>query len=166
MFQRVKTAEPSLCKERPEGFKTMREMTHSVLSVQTLKSYLEDLQKAKAEGRNLLKEKYARMDNIISPLKSNPLIEEIVKIEAHWMRELSEKYPMSFKAGSDVFETYLSCELETYSDKTLELYFRDISKTEKERRNLAEERYTLLFQKIGYRSIAEVERKAGTQKIL
>ena len=164
MFQRVKTSEPSLCKDRPEAFRIMREMTHSVLSVQTLESYLADLQKAKADDRNLLKEKYARMDNIIPSLKSNPLIERIVKIEVFWMKGLSEKYPMSFKAGLDAFGIYLSCELETYSDRTLDLYFWDISMAEKERRNLAEERYTFLFQKLGYRSISEVEKKARAQK--
>ena len=160
MFQRVRTAEPSLCQERPETFKEMRWMTHSILSTETLESYLEDLQKAKAEGRNLLTEKYARMQNVIPPLKANPVIEDIVRIEAGCMKELSEKYPRTFK-GVSGFEVYLHSELETYSDKTLELYFSDVSKAEKEGRNLAEERYTMLFQQIGYGSIAEVEEGKG-----
>lgn len=159
MFERVRTAEPSLCKDRPETFKVMRGMTHSGLSTETLKSYLEDLHKAKAEGRNLLTEKYARMDNRIPPLKTNPIIDDIVEIEAHWMKELSEKYPYTFK-GEPTFKIYISSELETYSDKTLELYFADVSKAEKEGRNLAEEQYTMLFQQIGYSSITEVEKKA------
>ncbi|PIU56245.1 MAG: hypothetical protein COS88_03075 [Chloroflexi bacterium CG07_land_8_20_14_0_80_51_10] len=159
MFERVRTAEPSLCKDSPQTFKAMRRMTHSVLSTQTLESYLEDLHKAKAEGRNLLTEKYARMDNRIPPLKTNPIIDDIVKIEDRWMKGLSEKYPHAFKGGPG-FQLYLFSELETYSDKTLELYFEDVSKAEKEGRNLAEERYTMLFQQIGYSSIAEAERKA------
>lgn len=160
MFERVRTAEPSLCKDRPETFKVMRGMSHSVLSTQTLESYLEDLQKAKAEGRNLMTEKYARMDNRIPRIKTNPVIDDIVRIEAQWMKELSEKYPHTFKGG-DGFTIYLSSELETYSDKTLGLYFEDISKAEKEGRNLEEEAYLILFQQIGYSSIAEVEEKAG-----
>ena len=56
MFEQVRTSEPSLCKDRPETFKVMRGMTHSVLSTETLESYLGDLYKAKAEGRNLLTE--------------------------------------------------------------------------------------------------------------
>jgi len=160
MFERVRTAEPSLCKDRPETFKAMRGMTHSVLSAETLESYLEDLHKAKAEGRNLLTEKYARIDDRIPPLKTNPIIDDIVKIEDRWMKGLSEKYPHAFKGGPG-FKVYLSSELETYSDKTLELYFEDVSKAEKEGRNLAEERYTILFQQIGYSSIAEAERKSG-----
>jgi len=159
MFERVRTAEPSLCKDKPETFKVMRGMTHSVLSTETLESYLKDLHKAKAEGRNLLTEKYARMDNRIPPLKTNPIIDDIVEIEARWMKELSGRYPHTFK-GQASFKIYLSSELETYSDQTLELYFEDLSKAEKEGRNLAEERYTMLFQQIGYSSIAEAEKKA------
>jgi hypothetical protein len=160
MFELVRTAEPSLCKDRPETFKAMRGMTHSVLSTETLESYLEDLQKARAEGRNLLTEKYARMDNQIPPLKANPIIDDITKRESHWMRELSQKFPHIFKGEPANFEHYLSSELETYSDKTLESYSRDVSKAEEGKRNLAEERYTKLFQQIGYGSIAEAEEKA------
>jgi len=162
MFERVRTAEPSLCKDRPETFKVMRRMTHSTLSSTTLESYLEDLNKAKADDRNLLTEKYARMDSRIPPLKSNPIIDDTVKIEARWMKELSEKYPHTFKGGP-AFKIYISSELETYSDKTLELFFKDVSKAEKEKRNLAEERYTMLFQQVGYSSISEAEKKASTQ---
>jgi len=158
MFKQVRTSEPSLCKDRPETFKVMRRMTHSVLSTETLEAYLEDLHKAEAKGRNLLTEKYARMDNIIPPLKTNRFIDDIVKLESRWVRELSQKYPRSFKGESGSFELYLSSELETYSDETLKLYFGDVSRAEKEGRSLAEERYTKLFQQIGYSSIDEVER--------
>jgi hypothetical protein len=161
MFEQVRTSEPSLCKDRPETFRVMRGMSHSVLSNRTLQSYLRDLQKAKAEGRNLLTEKYARMDNRIPPLKSNRLIDDIVKLESRWMRQLSQKYPRSFRSGSGSFELYLSSELETYSDETLKLYFGDVSRAEKEGRNLAEERYTKLSQQIGYSSINDMERKRG-----
>lgn len=135
-------------------------MTHSVLSTETLESYLGDLNKAKVVSRNLLTEKYARMDNKIPPLKTNPTIDNVVKIEERWMKELSEKYPHTFKVGTS-FKAYLSSELETYSDKTLTLYFKDVSKAEKEGRNLAEERYTMLFKQTGYGSIAEVERNVS-----
>ena len=162
MFNRVRTAEPSLCKDRPETFRVMREMTHSALSTEVLESYLADLSQAKAEGRNLLTEKYARMDNRIPPLKNNPRIDDIVEIEVRWMKELSDKYRI-FEGGPS-FKIYLSSELETFSDKTLELYFEDISKADKEGRNLAEERYTRMFQRIGYSSIAEAEKKLTSQR--
>ena len=163
MFEQVRTSEPSLCQEQPETFRAMRGMTHSVLSTKTLQSYFEDLQKAKAEGRNLLTEKYARMDNRIPPLKINPIIDDIVEIEARWMDELSRKYPRTVKRGPG-FKIYLSCELETYSDQTLKLYFGDVSRAEKKGRNLTEERYAKLTKQMGYGSIDELEGK-GRQGI-
>ena len=162
MFQRVRTSKPSLIQESPENFRVMREVIHSVFSIETLGSYLEDLHEAKAEGRNLLTEKYARMQSLIPPLRINPVIGDILKIEGQWMRQLSEKYPRSFKGATAGFEKFLSSELETLSDKTLELYHRDTSRAEEEGRNLAEERYTKLFQRSGYNSISEVENKAET----
>ncbi len=159
MFERVRTSEPSLCQERPEAFRSMRAMTHSVLSEETLRSYLADLERAAAEGRNLMTLKYARMGGQIPPLKDNPLIAEIVRIESRWMKELAERYPHVIRGGPD-FENYLACELETYSDETIALYHRDVSQAVAEGRNLAEERYNWLFSRIGYGSIAEAERRA------
>ena len=158
MFQRVRTLEPSRCKDHPETFRVMRRMSHSVLSKETLKSYFDDLKGALDNDRNLLTEKYARMDSLIPPISTNPKIEKIVSIEASWMGALIEKYPMSFKGKGKAFEIYLSRELETYSDKTLELYYNDVSKAKRDGRNLAEERYTNLFGEIGYSSISEMEK--------
>lgn len=83
MFQKVRTIEPALCQDLPETFEIMREMNHSVLSLESLKSYLNDLNVALSKKRNLLTEKYARMNNTIPPLNNNPLIKEIVSIEAY-----------------------------------------------------------------------------------
>ncbi len=65
MFLNVRPLIPSLCQERPETFKLMRRASHSTLSANTLKSYLADLIRANEEGRNLLAEKYARMDDLM-----------------------------------------------------------------------------------------------------
>ena len=164
MFEKVKTAEPSLCQEKPKAFKSMRSMSHSVLSQETLESYLNDLQQANMEGKNLLTLKYARMDSKIPPLKESPVIDSIVKIEEGWMMELSLRYPRVVK-GNPGFSVYLSSELETYSDKTLELYFRDVSEAKKEGRNLAEERYNWLCERIGYGSIVEANEKASDSEL-
>ena len=167
MFQQVKTVETSLCQERPEAFKIMRGMTHSVLSAETLKSYLEDLRKAKAEGKNLVTGKYARMQNLIPPLKFDPtiknIIENIVKTENYWMKEISAKYPCCLMGQIGNFEVYLRGELETYSDETLRLYFADIAKAEREGRNLAKERYDKLAKNLGYDSIDSMEKTIAQQ---
>lgn len=165
MFQKIRTIEPSLCQDLPETFEIMREMNHSILSLESLKSYLNDLKVALSKKRNLLTEKYARMNNTIPPLNKNPIINKIVSIEAEWMGQLSQKYPTSIKYRAKHFASYLSCELETYSDETLGLYYNDILCAKRENRNLAEERFTYLFNKLGYKSIQEVENKLlNTQK--
>ncbi|NQT73691.1 MAG: DUF4125 family protein [Chloroflexi bacterium] len=163
MFERVRTAEPSACQEKAETFKSMRSMTHSTLSKETLESYLEDLQQANIENKNLLTLKYARMDGKIPPLKKNPVIDDIVRIEERWMMELSLRYPRIVK-GNPGFGVYLSSELETYSDKTLDLYLGDVTRAENEGRNLSEERYNWLFEKIGYGSITEANEKLRDTK--
>ena len=157
MFKKVRTINPSLCQEQPEAFKVMRGMTHCVLSLETLESYLDDLQTAQKEGRNLLTEKYARIDDRIPPLKINPVISKIIEIEGNWLKEFSVKHPQIIKTELIGFERYLSSELETYSDRTLDLYFKDISRAKKEGKNLAEERYNKLAKKLGYDSLHDME---------
>jgi hypothetical protein len=102
-----------------------------------LESYLDDLVTAQKNGRNLVTEKYARMDNLIPPLNTNPLIAKIVEIETKWQEEIKEQFPATYdrlclgktqaRDGSD-FSIYLRCELETYSDKTIDLYYQHVKK--------------------------------------
>lgn len=160
MMQRVIAAEPNLCQQRPETFRAMRGMSHSVLSDETLRSYFNDLEGALEAGRNLITEKYARMDNLILPLSDSPLIPKIVKIEMDWIQQLNDRFPLTFKGRFASFENYLSCELETFSDQTIELYYRDVFSAAEAGKNLTEQRYLNLFEKMGYGSIEEVEKKA------
>jgi len=159
MFMAVLTPGPSACQENPEALKLMRRGSFSVLSTETLESYLGDLQEAMEDGRNLMELKYARIDNLVPPLSASPLIGKIVEIEAAWMEELAGRYPLSFKGRAEYSAgIYLRSELETYSDRTLELYFSDVSTAAGAGRNLTEERYTYIFKQIGYDSIADMER--------
>ncbi|MFW9784523.1 MAG: DUF4125 family protein [Candidatus Heimdallarchaeota archaeon] len=166
MFEYVRTIQPSLCQERSETFKLMREMNHSVLSINTLKSYLEDLKTAKLSKRNLMTEKYARMNNLIPVLKLNPLIYEIVSIESKWIKEFSQKYPLIANYKPNYFKQYLSCELETYSDNSIDSYFHDIKIAEKKDRNLAQERFEYLIKKLGYSSLEDFNSKREREKKL
>ncbi|MFX0018445.1 MAG: DUF4125 family protein [Promethearchaeota archaeon] len=159
MFENVRTSQPSLCQENSVTFKLMREMNHSALSYNVLKSYLEDLKAAKSKGRNLMTEKYARMNNIIPPLKVNPLIQKIVSIELNWMNELFNRYPLSINHKPEYFSRYLSCELETYSDRSIELYVNDIELAKNSGINLAKVRFDHLIKKLGYSSLEEFESK-------
>ena len=162
MFEKAKSVDPSLGQENAEAFKTMRDMAHSILSTETLMFYLADLQNAKKDGRNLQTEKYTRIKNPVPPIKTSADIEEIIKIEGRWMRELSGKYPRTFKAGTNKFHTNQSFELETYSDKTLKSYLEDVLKAESQNFNLAEMRFLRLFRTLGYESISQIEESAKT----
>jgi len=159
MFENVRTSQPSLCQETPVTFKLMREINHSALSISLLKSYLEDLKIAKSKGRNLMTEKYARMNNLIPALKVNPLIQKIVSVESDWMNELSNRYPSSVNHKPEYFTRYLSCELETYSDRSIDLYVKDIELAKISGISLAKERFDHLIKKLGYSSLEEFESK-------
>lgn len=167
MFQRVPTVSPTACQESEGGFRLVRGSAFETWSEATLESYHEDLLSAMRENRNLLTEKYARMDNLIPCLNSNPIIDDIVRIESEWQAEVRRKYPHILRGGelcqAGSFENYLHSELETYSDQTLELYFQDISQALKEGKNLAQERYLKMAQKLGYSSLEEQDKESAEQ---
>ena len=165
MFLTVQTSGPTTCQEQPEAFKLLRRAGFQVLSDDTLVSYLNDLQEAMEENRNLVELKYARIDNLIPPLSDSLLIDKIVEAEGHWLKELEKNYPSTFRDRADFAAgVYLRSELETYSDRTLELYFRDVSKALDEKINLTAERYTFLFKQLGYNSIDDMERERQKAK--
>ena len=100
-------------------------------------------------------------------------LDKIVNIESKWQIELAEKYPHLIVLGQTsgycgepgtescvTFEVYLRCELETYSDSTLESYYQDLSQALSEGRNKEEERYTQVYQNMGYSSLEETEQKS------
>lgn len=149
---------PASCQQRPEAFRLMRHMAHSVHENATLVSYLNDLTQAEASGRNFMIEKYARMGNQLPPLSTNPLIPLIAGAEAAWMAETAERYPRSLQSrGDDAFLNYISCELETLSDQTLDLYFEEVEAALENQRNLVEERHNFLCRQMGFASLADRE---------
>ncbi|MBN2060316.1 MAG: DUF4125 family protein [Deltaproteobacteria bacterium] len=161
------------CQENPEGFRIHRGAQFIVWSDDTLKSYMDDLQRAEKEGLNLMTIKYARMDNIIPRKNLNPLVDAITEIELRWQREMFAKYPSLMAgarrlmesenmAGGTSFETYLKSELETYSDNTLSLLHRDLSSFEKTGINGSEKVYEHLSKIMGYGSVKEADRLMGT----
>lgn len=147
------------CQSQLKTFHAMRYMSFAVLSYDTLQSYFEDLNFAVQDGRNLVKEKYARMDNLIPVFNENPAIDKIVEIESEWMKELHDRYPHAIQY-SQQFSNYEHSELETYSDETLELYLKDVTTAKLAKINLIESRYKILYGKMGFKSLEEVENKA------
>ncbi|MBD5538949.1 MAG: DUF4125 family protein [Desulfovibrio sp.] len=125
------------CQQRPNTFRVMRRMAHIIHEDEALKSYLEDLRAAEESGRNFMIEKYARMDDRIPPLSTSPLIDEIVSVEDTFMREAAEQFPDRIRLDASAgFSHYLRCELETLSQRTLELYAREVRRAQAGGRNL------------------------------
>ena len=168
MFLSVPSVRKSSCQDYPESFKLHRRAQFLCWSKETLESYLHDLEKAEEKGINLMTHKYARMDNLIPPLSSNPLIDKIVGYHCAWQRSIMKKYPGIMSGGRPLssaddsafltsFETYLRGELETYSDTTLELLNFDILDKNAKGISMAEELYTFLVKDKGYDSLDEAE---------
>lgn len=167
MFQEVRNRGGRAdCQERPEAFRLMREITHAVLSDSFVESYLQDLRRCEAEGRNFMTEKYAVMEGQIVPFNPDPRIPDIARTESAWRNAVASDYPhVVGPDGGDAFRRYLFAELQTYSSATIGAYADCVSAALREDRNLAMERYELLMRKLGSGSLAEREaafRKAGS----
>jgi len=156
MFVAVRTLEPANCQTMLKTFYAMRHMSHSVLSIDTLQSYFQDLVIAAAIGRNLVTEKYALMDNLIPHLQNNETIYNIVSKEKEWMQSLHKRYPLTV-SFDEKFSNYEEGELETYSKHTLTLYERDILEAYDNGINLIEQRYLTLYKGMGFKNLEEVE---------
>jgi hypothetical protein len=166
MFQKVKSTTPASCQSNPEAFSKIRGSIFQLWPEQMLEAYLIEITAAGTSGRNLLTEKYARMDRLIPAVNTNSLIEKIVAIETKWQAELRESYPAlywktcrstgSSDDGSD-FSIYLSCELETYGDEVIELYYAWVSEAVDQERNFSIEMLELLVVKGGFDDLAQAE---------
>lgn len=178
MFQHVHSERPASCQRMPEKFRKIRGGLFAVWSDETLTSYLSDLKSGLSQGRNFLMEKYARMDNRIPPLKTDPVIKEkiaeIVEIETRWHLVIRKEFPVLFRKmgrGTDPtgdgrnFSVYLACELETYGDNTIELYYRNVKKAKENNQNLALKSLDMLLQKEGFRNIIHAEKHLSKDDI-
>lgn len=166
MFVRVKSDRPASCQSAPDKFRAIRGSVFSTWTADMLEAYLLQLMGAKAQGRNLLTEKYARMDNLIPPLTEDPLIDDIIDINVYWQFELQKTFPELCRrccrgvndasAGSN-FSVYSRGELETYGERTLKLYYQNVLSAYEQNRNLTAEALLGLVQKSGYRDLEHAE---------
>lgn len=175
MFLNVKGESSTLCQEQPDTFKKIRGSIYEIWSIAMLESYFQDLVTAKKNKRNLVVEKYARMDNRIPQINDSPLIAKIVDIELKWQEELQLKYPaiynhscrdMNLADNGSNFRVYLASELETYSDNTLEEYYNYVKKMSDTGKNLSVEMLKQLAKKSGYGDLGTLEKlmREGTNK--
>lgn len=166
MFQRVKSAAPASCQSNPVAFAKIRGSVFQLWPAEMLDAYLKTLAEAEEKGRNLLTEKYARMDRRIPPINTNPMIEKIVAIEAKWQNELNGSYPALYRRvcrgtepvdnGSN-FSIYLSCELETYGDEVLAKYYEWVTAAAAQDQNLSLTMLAGLVAEGGFDSLEQAE---------
>ncbi len=145
MFQEVRGLDgPAPCQQDRRTFDIMRSSQVLSWDEETAGSYLGDLRRARASGRNLMTEKYARMMESTSPCECRGLgavvpeldeqaaglVERLTAFSVRWREELGVKYPLVTGRGRPVrafaddrlttsFETYTRGELATYSLRTL-----------------------------------------------
>jgi hypothetical protein len=170
MFLTVNPTPTSNCQESPEGFKRHRRAQFHPWSLETLASYLEDLRDARATGKNLMRQKYARMQGLLPPAERDSVLEEIVRLKMDWQRAMFRDYPAVMsgarpltdeetRAQMTSFETYARGELETYSGRTLGLLHRDLQELQAGGESLSERVYDHLVRASGYASLEEAEKK-------
>lgn len=167
MFQQVNSgADRATCQNNPEAFFRIRGTIFELWPVEMLAAYRRQLILAGKQGRNLLTEKYARMDRLIPPISTNSLIEEIVGIEERWQAELKRLYPALYRQtcrsagkGEDgrSFSVYLQCELETYGDEVLALYHAWVADAARRNHNSSLEMLDILVRRGGFDGLEHAE---------
>lgn len=154
MFQQVQGINgraPCQAKEQYQTFIIMRLSQFESWPTQVIESYLQDLENAKSVERNLVMEKYAWMmeetdpeyfaqiSHLLPPVSDvcRDLARKITAQYMCWEKEVEIHYPNVRRNGRPTtagdslegdtsLETYLRCELMTYSEKTLRLLWEVI----------------------------------------
>jgi hypothetical protein len=151
---------PAAAPEDQGAFRVLRWMTHVVLPDDLLARLLGHLEQAKAEGRNLVAEKFARMEGPIPSQDAPAVITRLVDMEEAWMQAVHLRYPLTFPDVEGPFRAHLTADLETLPADYLEALCAFQTSCRDAGRNLIEERYEKLFRRLGYESIKARENKA------
>lgn len=192
MFHTVNGEDRADCQENPAVFRAMRGAQFRAWTEEACESYLADLRRAQAEGRNLAREKYIRMMRTTDPegyaafaAELPPVSEEkarlVSAVWAHMLEEteaMREKYPAvalggrPLRAGEEgeagdwaSIETYQTGELLTYSEETLRALLAHIEALKKQGRSLAFEIQENSVMAMGYPSMEAAEKAIAYQVI-
>ena len=172
------------CQNDWNTFSIMRKSQYMTWPEKLLAMFLEYFTACYEQGRNLITEKYGRMEESTAPeayakiKDAFPALSEerialqegIIAIQVSWMEEFAAKYPnMAGNArsihtsednyGNTSYETYLRGEISTYSEALIFAYGQFIAKLAQEGKNLAYETMNCTAKLYGYRDVDEAERK-------
>lgn len=175
------------CQDDKNSFEINRASQFMAWSPLTRQSYLNDLKRAKAAGRNLLTEKYARMmawthrdeyKRLEQSLPGIPpsafaLVDKIVAMQLAWQQEFAAAYPKLASRGRPIsnsgaplegtsFEVYLRGELLTYSVPTLTLYANHLENLRKQGLNISIQSMEQRVRLSGYESLAQAEARLAS----
>lgn len=168
MFVAVHSDRPVACQFAPERFRDIRGSLLNTWTPEMLAAYCADLEIATDRGRNLLAEKYARMDERIPPLADDPAIDLILAVECAWQDEIRRRFPRLYQrccrstaetGDGREFAVYLRAELETYGFETRQLYFLNVKTAERNGRNLGIEALRRLVARFGFDGLEQAERQ-------
>ncbi|MBQ7839987.1 MAG: DUF4125 family protein [Lachnospiraceae bacterium] len=184
LFQQVQnTGGRASCQDDPDTFFKMRMSQWMVYSDAVLESYKEDILNAAKAGRNLVFEKYGRMMETTFPEEFEQIkpflpeisahqcdrIKELAAIHVEWDRWMLKHYPNIRKNGrvmttrEDNFydgsssESYLRGEMMTYSEKTVELIFKETKEAYEKGVNLLKQIIENETAFYGYKSLEDAE---------
>lgn len=186
MFQAVNEgAEQAPCQQDRDAFERMRRAQFDTWSQAACASYLDDLHAAKADGRNLLEEKYLRMMASTEPetlaklgAELEPLpadraaaVDRIAAAMLGQFVQVNKEFPYlalyARPSGSDrddeydtSFETYTKGELATYSLSTLEELERCVAEMGEDGSTFARRSLLNTVRAQGFESLEEAEAEA------
>lgn len=174
---------PAECQNNKEEFFIMRRGQWENLPEKILNSYLDDLNNAILNNRNLLQEKYVKMMEYSDPIEyenvkhilfeltpgHKTMIKQIENIYLIWGYEFEKKYPKfskltrNLKSENDTpekasLQTYLRGELSSYSPKTVLFYLDYIKECYEKGINLIYETHNEVVKLKGFENLESVER--------
>lgn len=171
------------CQDDWETFYIMRGSQYASWRDDMLEFWEKFVEECRAEGRNMVTEKYAKMMRFThpeyykqnlepflpeTPSESFPLIDEIVKAMIEWELDFAEKYPKISGAGRPItadqdkygftsLETYARGELETYPLELLKMYADYVRELLAEEKSLAMINQGIMVKMYGYETIEDAE---------
>ena len=182
MFHNVNGENRVGCQENPDAFRRMRGAQYEVWNQEVCESYLDDVNSAALEGRNLPREKYIHMMATTAPAEyelvkselpeisdyKKELVKELWDIIGAQTDKLREEYPLIALGGrplhvedeypgSTSVETYQKGELLTYSERTLELLLKQVREMQAEGKEYAHDVQLATVLAAGYKSLKNAE---------